>query len=177
MARKRNAYTRARDKRTRPKTPAPTDGLLIHDIARLTAIPVRTLRDYVQRGLLRHSALRGTLTRYPLCEVRRFVAALRLKAQSKTTWAETKRKVDAFSALELNAWLAQQELPPALAAELGIARPKDASIPSPAPQNMIPLQLTGESWYRITLLPGLELFLSSTASPLVTNAARRLLGL
>ena len=63
----------------------------------MTAVPVRTLRDYVRRGVLRHSELRGTLTRYPEREVLRLRAALRLKAQTKEPWADIKRKLDASS--------------------------------------------------------------------------------
>jgi hypothetical protein len=87
MPRKRDRYTRARDRHRRPKTPAPRDGFLIADVARLTAVPVRTLRDYVRRGLLHYSEARGTLTRYRRGEVLRLLAAIRLKAQTKATWA------------------------------------------------------------------------------------------
>jgi DNA-binding transcriptional MerR regulator len=173
MARKRDAYTRARDRRRRPKTPAPTDGFLIRDVARLSGVSVRTLRDYVQLGLLRHSELRGTLTRYPRREVMRLFAALRLKAQTKTTWAEIKRQLDSWSEARLDACLDGQ-LPSVVADELGLVkRPSTAG--GVTRSDDAPRERTGELWHRTVLLPGLELFVSAAASPMALQAAARLL--
>jgi DNA-binding transcriptional MerR regulator len=160
----------------RPKSPAPRDGFVISNIARLTGVPVRTLRDYVRRGLLRHSELRGTLTRYPQREVMRLVVALRLKAQTKVSWAEIKRRIDAFDEARLRAWLGEQSLPPALAAELGLAAPTHDSVSAGASTSSgPPMEQTGECWHRLVLMPGLELFLSAGASLVVKSAARRIL--
>jgi DNA-binding transcriptional MerR regulator len=173
MARKRNAYTRARDRRRRPKTPAPTEGFLIRDVARLSGVSVRTLRDYVQLGLLRHSELRGTLTRYPRREVMRLFAALRLKAQTKTTWAEIKRQLDSWSEARLDACLDGQ-VPSVVAEELGLVkRPSTAGGVTRSDEP--PRERTGERWHRTVLLPGLELFVSAAASPIALQAAARLL--
>jgi DNA-binding transcriptional MerR regulator len=171
MARKRSAGTRARERfRRRPKTPAPTDGFFIRDVARLTGISVRTLRDYVQRGLLRHSALRGTLTRYPRREVIRLFAALSLRAQSKTTWAEVKRQLAPLTDARLETWLAERPLPPGVATELGLSK-----MPNELPNidQAAATQRAGDCWHRVVLLPGLELFVSGTASPLVWQTALR----
>jgi DNA-binding transcriptional MerR regulator len=174
MPRKRYRDTRARDRlHRRPKTPAPTDGFLIHDVARLTGISVRTLRDYVRRGLLRHSQLRGTLTRYPRREVMRLFAALRLKAKTKATWARIRRQLDTSSEGDIDALLAEQELPPGVAGALGLVKvPNDSANAGRA--TAAPTERTGECWHRIVVLPGLELFVRATASPLVKEAAARL---
>jgi DNA-binding transcriptional MerR regulator len=171
MIRKRSWYTRARDKRRRPKHAAPRDGFLLHDVARLTAVRVRTLRDYVRRGLLHYSERRGTITRYPRSEVVRLLAALRLKAQTRATWVEIKRRVDSVSAPELEKWLAEQGLAPTIAAELGIAKIANPSATHPDAPNGL---ATDADWHRTELLPGLELLLSASASPVVKHAAQRI---
>lgn len=120
MPRKRDAYTRSRAKRTRPQTPAPTEGFLIHDIARLTAVPVRTLRDYVRRGLLRHTELRGTSPAIRAAKCCASSARYALKRKRKQPGARS--RLDALAEPQLTAWLAEQALPPAVVAELGIGR-------------------------------------------------------
>jgi hypothetical protein len=62
--RKRSKWDRARDKRRRPRTPAPTAGWLIRELAQMTQTTVRTLRNYVAAGLITPLELRGTSTRY-----------------------------------------------------------------------------------------------------------------
>jgi DNA-binding transcriptional MerR regulator len=173
MVRKRYWYNRTRAKRPRPKTPAPRDGFLIADVARLTDVPVRTLRDYVRRGLLCYSEARGRITRYPRVEVRRLLVALRLRAQKRAPWAAIKAELRAFDDARLEAWLAAQQLAPAVAAELGIVSVENVGATSLDSQ---PDASTGggERWQRTELLPGLELFLRDGASPAVRNAARRI---
>lgn len=187
MPRKRSAYTRARAKRTRPKTPAPTEGFLIHDLARLTAVPVRMLRGYLERGLFRHSEFRGTLTRYPRRQVLRLVAALQLKAQTRATWQNIKRKLDTASEPDLERWLAQQVLEPAVADALGmkLVTPSVAANAAGARSNLElivsasseggEIERFGADGERVVILPGLELSLSATATPSVRTAALRML--
>jgi DNA-binding transcriptional MerR regulator len=173
MVRKRDAYTRARARRRRrPKSPAPTEGFLIRDVARLSGVSVRTLRDHVGRGLLRYSEARGTVTRYPRREVIRLLAALRLKAQTRASWAELKRQLDASSEAHLEAGLDGQ-LPSAVAVELGLVKDPNTAGDA-ARSDETPRERAEECWYRTVLLPGLELFVSATASPLVLQAAARL---
>jgi len=175
MVRKRSPYTRAKDRRRRPKHPAPRDGFLLSDVARLTAVPVRTLRDYVQRGLLHYSERRGTLTRYPRSEVLRLLGALRLRAQTKATWTAVKRQLDAVSEPELERWLVEQGLAPRVAVQLGVAplatsvgrHPEAAHVPS--------TERAATFWQRTEVLPGLELFLDASAGAAVRDAAQRII--
>ena len=175
MTRKRDRYTRARDRGRRPKHPAPREGFLLADVARLTAVPLRTLRDYVQRGLLHYSERRGTITRYPRSEVVRLLAALRLKAHTKGTWAEIKRRVDAINPPDLERWLVEQGLVPEVAAELGIALLARAPEPESGARSMLSMERPDGHWQRTELLPGLELLLSASASPAVKRAAQRII--
>jgi DNA-binding transcriptional MerR regulator len=176
MIRKRNKYDRARDqRRRRPKHPAPLDGFLLHDVSRLTAVPIRTLRDYIQRGLLRYSERRGTLTRYPRSEVIRLLGAIRLKTQTKATWAAIKRQVDTFKSPDLEKWLLEQKLNPQVAAELGMAPLASTSTPLLATTNPPSTEHSAGVWQRTELLPGLELHVSAAASAAVKAAARRII--
>jgi DNA-binding transcriptional MerR regulator len=176
MIRKRSWRTRARDRRRRrPKHPAPQDGFLLHQVAHLTGVPVRTLRDYVRRGLLHYSERRGTITRYPRSEVIRLLGALRLKAQTKATWSEIKRQLDTFSAADFERWLAEPGLAPAVAVELGVAPLTSALTPNPDAPNGSAAEGAAGSWQRTELLPGLELFLSPSASTAVKHAAQRII--
>jgi DNA-binding transcriptional MerR regulator len=176
MIRKRSWRTRARDRRRRrPKHPAPQDGFLLHQVAHLTGVPVRTLRDYVRRGLLHYSERRGTITRYPRSEVIRLLGALRLKAQTKATWSEIKQQLDTFSAADFERWLAEPGLAPAVAVELGVAPLTSALNPNPDAPNGSAAEGEAGSWQRTELLPGLELFLSPSASTAVNRAAQRII--
>jgi len=175
MIRKRDRYTRARDRGQRPKHPAPREGFLLADVARLTAVPVRTLRDYVRRGLLRYSERLGTITRYPRSEVVRLLGALRLKSLTKATWVEIKRRVETMSASDLERWLVEQGLVPGVAAELGIALLARVPEPGPSERSMLSMEGADAHWQRTELLPGLELLLSVSASPAVKRAAQRII--
>jgi len=53
MVRKHYRITLLRQTRKRPKTPAPTTGWVISELANLTEIPVRRIRYYVEHGLVR----------------------------------------------------------------------------------------------------------------------------
>lgn len=90
----------------------------------MTGVPVRTLRDYVQRGLLTYSEKRGTITRYPRAQVLRLLAALRMRGQTRARWAEIKRKLDAMSGSELEEWAGAQAS--------AVPAPAVLALPSPA---------------------------------------------
>jgi DNA-binding transcriptional MerR regulator len=190
MVRKRHAYTRRHSKRSRPKTPAPKDGLVIAELARISGVPLRTLRYYVQLGLLRPLEFRGTATRYPRRELLRLLGIPRMRAETRASLAEIKRKLDALADPELEAWLLSGPLPPGAAAALEAPGRAAADIPrfdaSRAAGNSEPCTFDAgtsapvsrhergpvETWQRVCLLPGLELMLRSDASPAVRRAAQ-----
>jgi DNA-binding transcriptional MerR regulator len=120
MVRKRDAYTRWHAKRSRPKTPAPKDGLVIAELARISGVALRTLRYYVQLKLLRPLEFRGTATRYPRRELLRLLGILRMRSETRASLAEISQKLDTLADPELEGWLLAGPLPPEAAAALGI---------------------------------------------------------
>lgn len=174
--RKRDRYTRARAKRTRPKTPAPKTGWLIRQLSQLTQVSVRTLRNYVSKGLLTPTELRGTITRYQRRELLRLVLVLRARQGTKLTLAEIKADLDQLTDAELEARVRAASVPIAIAAALDIS-----AEPAVAPDPNDELALEGqpwssalENWQRVRLLPGLELLLGPDASPAAVRAAHRI---
>jgi DNA-binding transcriptional MerR regulator len=175
MVRKRHRYARARAKRTHPKTAAPTTGWVITELARLTQIPVRRLRYYVQIKLLQSSEFRGTATRYQRLELLRALGIQRLRAE-RASLLTIKQTLHALGERELEAWLRAGPLPPEAASALGLATDL-ASAPainvSARADAMHAAVAPGSStWQRVTLLPGLELMIATDASPVVQRAAR-----
>src|SRR5207342_1187903 len=120
MVRKRDAYTRWSAKRTRPKSPAPTNGWGITELSRLSQVPVRRLRHYVELDLLEPIEFRGTATRYPRRALLRLLAIVRLRAESQYGLVEIKRRLDALGDKELETWLMTGTVPPTAASALGI---------------------------------------------------------
>lgn len=171
-ARKRNKWDRAKDRRRRrPRTPAPTAGWLIRELAEMTQTTVRTLRNYVTAGLLTPLELRGTSTRYARRELLRLLAVLRARKETKLTLGAIKQKLDAFAENDLEAWLRKGPLPPLAAAALGIS-PEPPSRTEHNPER--PLERWSaqvQTWQRIELLPGLTLMLAPNPSPAVASAA------
>jgi DNA-binding transcriptional MerR regulator len=182
MVRKRDRYTRARAKRSRPHTPAPKSGWLIAELAELSATPIRRLRYYVEQRLLRPSEFRGTATRYQRRELLRLFAILRLRSEARLTLSEIRQRLDALSEPELEAWLLTRPLPAAIAALLGASSTSTATTQaagSPlsgaaaASKEAVAAPLI-ETWQRIALGPGLELMVRSDASPELRSAAHRI---
>jgi len=176
VVRKRDRYTRARAKRSRPRTPAPSTGWRIRELADMTQISTRTLRTYVAAGLLTAIEFRGTATRYPRRELLRLLALMRMRRETKLHLAEIRRKLDAVSESELEAWLRTSPLPPAARAALGIVEePKASSAPEAAPDSGLERWKSQlETFQRIQLLPGLELLVHSNPSPAAQHAAHKI---
>ena len=171
QTRKRSKWDRAQDRR-RPRTPAPTTGWVIGELAQMTQTTVRTLRNYVAAGLLTPLERRGTSTRYARRELLRLLAVQRARKETKLTLAAIKRKLDAFAEEDLEAWLRKGPLPPLAATALGISSEPPRE---PEPTDEHPLERWNtqvQTWQRIELLPGLALLLGPNPSPAVTRAAR-----
>lgn len=131
MVRKHYPWTRARMKRTRPKTPAPKNGWLMADLSRMSGMPVRRLRDYVFRDLIQPIERRGTATRYHRSQLVRLMAIKRMRSESDLELAEIKRRMDAMGDRELEAWIMTGPLPPAVLEALGHS--STARTPTPTP--------------------------------------------
>ena len=183
MVRKRDRYTRSLDKGKRPNTPAPKVGWLIAELANIAQVPLRTLRYYVQLNLLEPSEFRGTSTRYQRREVLGLLGIVRMLAETRLSLVEIKRKLHALSDAELESWIRSRPLPLIAADALGFApvAPVVALFAAAAPaavdssvafdsSQASPSEV--ETWQRLRLLPGLDLMLSSRASPAALRAAQ-----
>ena len=171
--RKRNKWARGRDlHRRRPRTPAPTEGWLIRELAQMTQTTVRTLRNYVAAGLITPLELRGTSTRYARRELLRLLAVLRARKETKLTLAAIKQRLNAFAEDDLEAWLRTAPLPPLAASALGIPSEPPREPEPTAHHSLERWSAQVQTWQRIELLPGLALMLGPNPSPAVTSAAR-----
>jgi DNA-binding transcriptional MerR regulator len=183
MARTRIQYSQFRAKSSRPKTPAPKNGWLIAELARLTQLPVRRIRYYLEHRLIEPIEFRGTATRYQRRELLRVLGIARLRAETGANLAEIRRKLDGLGDRDLEAWLRTQPLPLAAAAALGFASPPGAqtspsangsSAPAPVLKDRVGVAKNGSTWQRVSLLPGLELMIAADASPAVLSAANQI---
>lgn len=163
---------RLRYHRRRPKTPAPTNGWLLAELAQLTELSETTIRYYVQQRLIRPIERRGTATRYERRELLRLLGLTRLKHEGKSTLAEKKRKLESMGDERMETWLRSGPVPAAAAAALGF----NTSTTSTATKDTIELGQAGaELWQRIALLPGLELMLRTDAKAAVRIVAQQIL--
>jgi DNA-binding transcriptional MerR regulator len=200
MVRKHYSWTRARMSRSRPKTPAPTNGWLMADLSRISAMPVRRLRDYVFRDLIQPIERRGTATRYDRSQLVRLMAIKRMRSESELELAEIRRRMDAMGERELEAWILTGPLPAAVLEALGrspaAVKPAKSgaasALPNPAlgvtsgeqrararaasagPEVTLAENPAFATWQHVQLLPGLVLQLSAKASPAVRAAAKRI---
>ena len=85
MARKHYLVTRLRQTRSRPRTPAPKTGWVISELSRITGLPVRRIRYYVEHALIRPAEIRGTATRYQRSELLGAHHALGVPVGQETT--------------------------------------------------------------------------------------------
>jgi DNA-binding transcriptional MerR regulator len=177
--RQRGRLFRQREKHRRPKTPPANTGWLMADLARLTGISLRTVRYYVELGLLQPIELRGTATRYARRELFRLLCVLRMKTAPGSSLSAIKKELDTLDEDELEAWLSSEPLPQAVAAALGLDDPsalvgrRPVLEPSPVPFGLSRVPAL-ETWHRIRLLPGLELMVSSEASAAVRGIAQKI---
>ena len=170
--RKRSKWDRAGDRRPRPRTPAPTAGWLIRELAQMTQTTVRTLRNYVAAGLITPLERRGTSTRYARRELLRLLAVLRARKETKLTLAAIKQKLDVFAENDLEAWLRNGPLPPLAATALGVVPEPPREAEPTAERSLERWSAHVQTWQRIELLPGLALMLGPNPSPAVASAAR-----
>jgi len=179
VTRKRNAWTRARDRRRRrPRTPAPVTGWLISELAALTQTPPRTLRYYRALRLLPGLSFRGTSTRYQRVHLLRLLAIQQLKAE-RVPLGTIRKRLDGMSEDELVTFVSEsgvkREVAEALellpAAEVQVANGEsalaDASLIAIAGAD----DIATEYWRHVRLLPGLELRVAADAGPLAHHFA------
>jgi DNA-binding transcriptional MerR regulator len=176
MVRKHYAWTKAKakERRRRPKTPAPKNGWLLSELAQLTGLSETTIRYYVQQRLIRPIERRGTATRYERRELLRLLGLMRLRPDFDSTLQEKKRSLESMGDEKLEQWLRSGPLPQAAARALGF----EAAMTNANPTAALELehgQVGAEQWRRIPLLPGLELMLRVDAKEPARTAAQRII--
>ena len=170
----------------RPKSPAPTNGWLLAELAQLTGLAESTVRYYMNRRIIQPIQVRGTATRYDRRSFEQLLGVMRLKTEEPaTTLADKQRKLDAMGDAELEQWVRAGPLLPAVAAALGFesvpvvdlagaithANPHDETAIGSPPG---PGSIAGDKWQRVALMPGLELMVRADAKEPVRIAAQRI---
>jgi DNA-binding transcriptional MerR regulator len=166
-------WRRRRPKRrgyVRPSRATPKIGWSLRELAGLSGVAVRTIRMYLQRGVLPPPPFMGSATRYQRQHLVRLLAIRRLRVDEKLTLDAIRTRLAALSSEQLET-LATANLPAGpLFAALGnvtappaTARPVRPSISPHLPR-----------WVRIELALGLELHVRNDASVEVIELARRL---
>ena len=173
MVRKHYWRTRRRQTKKRPKTPAPKNGWLLAELAKLANLTETTVRYYVAQRLLRPIEVRGTQTRYDRTQLLLLLGFKRLYAEGKSTLEAKKKKLDAMGVVELERWLATGPLPAAAAEALGLQNTV-AQAPSSIMSTTEIAEVPSERWQRVTLLPGMELLWREDAKEPVRHAVRRI---
>jgi DNA-binding transcriptional MerR regulator len=180
MVRKHYWQTRARAKRTRPKTRAPSNGWVIAELSRITGTSIRAIRYYVERGLITYLERRGTATRYSRASLVRLLAVPAMQFELKASLAEIKKRMEALGDEGLEAWVRARPLTEAAAAALGIDASNGANAAvrgaahAPDLARVPPAKSSAETLYRVRLLPGLDLILSADAGAIARAAAERI---
>ncbi len=180
MVRKHYWQTRARAKRTRPKTRAPSNGWLIAELSRITGTSIRAIRYYVERGLISYLERRGTATRYSRAAVVRLLALPTMQFELKASLAEIKKRMEALGEEGLEAWVRARPLTEAAATALGIDASNSVNAAARGAAHAPDLvrapaaTSSAETLYRVRLLPGLDLVLSANAGAIARAAAERI---
>jgi DNA-binding transcriptional MerR regulator len=127
---------------------AAMDAFKLEELARAADVAPRTIRYYVQRGLLPAPEFRGKDTTYGAEHLRRLRAIKRMQ-EARVPLEEIAARLGA----------GREDAPPPAARE--VAAPS------------VPIQ--GERWARLPIAPGLDLHLADDAAPEVRRLAREIL--
>jgi DNA-binding transcriptional MerR regulator len=185
-----------------PTRPTPETRYAIGDLARLSGVPVRTVRYYLAQGLLPPSGEPGPGAHYGQDHLHRLLLTKRLQRQHLPL-AEIRRRLAELSGLEVEAALATSEAteepstaleyvrsvlaPPqesdrevlALRREAGGSlAPMAQSAPwpdGPDGERRPPPPATRSQWERLTLGPNLELHIRRPLSRLEQKRVERLI--
>ena len=144
----------------------PVEGLTVGELARKVGVTARVVRYYTAEGLLPRPVLRGSATRYGRSHLLR-LAAIRVLQQQGMTLARIRAQLARYDlaaiqkeAAQLLPELAPAEQPTAVHASPEPVEPS-ASNPNPLAERALPKR--NDTWYRLTILPGLELHVHAAA--------------
>jgi DNA-binding transcriptional MerR regulator len=161
---KRRGYVRP--SRAKPKT-----GWTLRELAALSATTVRTIRLYLQRGVLPRPRFMASATRYQRRHLVSLLAIRRLRAAERLTLTAIRTRLQLLSDPDLEAFATEGPLVAPVAAALGLAPASALTTPSHSDEAGEPSPMP--RWARVELALGLELHLRDDASPAVHELARR----
>jgi DNA-binding transcriptional MerR regulator len=166
--RQKEGIKRARElRKLRPKP-----GLSLQDLAALAGTTTRTVRFYMERGVIPPPKVRGPGTRYERAHLLRLVAARTLRAFESLGLDAIKKRLADATPEALEALVKRNLTPGRLATALGIAVGAPAAL---APTGGAAVAVGAEKrWSRLELAVGLELHLRDDASPVVRALAAKL---
>jgi DNA-binding transcriptional MerR regulator len=153
-----------------PRSRAKPQGWSLAECARLAGVQPRTLRHYLEIGVLPRPPFRGTATRYGREHLFVVLAVRRLQSTENLALDVIRRRLDALGPAGLEAFATEHLTPGPAATALGI---QFAQSPAPfEPKSSV--DATGAAgWLHIELAVGLELHVRHDASPTVTALAER----
>jgi DNA-binding transcriptional MerR regulator len=161
--RRRRGYVRK--SRATPQT-----GWTARELAQLSGISLRTLRMYLQRGVLPRSPFKGAATRYQRSQLLWLLAIRRLREQEHLELDAIRARLTALAPEELEAFATAGLSTGKLAEALGL---RPVSVSSAVPPSLS-MSSAGPRWARIELALGLELHVRDDSSPRVLALARQL---
>jgi DNA-binding transcriptional MerR regulator len=147
----------------------------IDELAREAQVSPRTIRYYVQRGLLPAPAFHGKDTTYERGHLLRLQVIKKLQ-QSHMPLEEIQARITAASAAELERMLSQTQSRAGASAE---PAPRGGPYRAPGARDPLPVHIPSaagqpERWERIHVMPGLEVHVRSDAGPEARRAAREI---
>ena len=175
----------------RPWFASTTTGWVISELSKITEVPVRRIRYYVEHGFIRPLEIRGTSTRYQRNELLRLLAIPYIRTEKTWKLDALKRELERLGEAELERIVLANPLSPAAAAALGV---NSTNLTRTTPNSLenvtesagrdssnsieaFPGRAdTVEIWHHVELLPGLKLLVSSNANSAVRSAAKRICG-
>jgi DNA-binding transcriptional MerR regulator len=153
----------ARTKRTRAGV---ADGMTARELAAKVGVTVRTLRFYTSEGVLQAPAFRGAATRYSREHLVRLAALRFLQRERRLRLPVIREYLKSVGPLEV-ARLATAFLPelapPAPPEPRSTTAAEVVNVVADVPAVEAPVEVS-DTWQRVTIAPGLEVHVHSTAS-------------
>ena len=135
------------------------------------SINLRTLKLYLQRGVVPRPPFRSSATRYERRQLIHLLAVRRFRDEQGLELGEMKTRMNAMTAAELEAFATENIVAGPVAAALGLdVGPPAEGAPASAP---IP-QTAHRRWTHLEIGVGLELLVRDDAGPRELDLARRI---
>ncbi|AKU98360.1 Transcriptional regulator, MerR family [Labilithrix luteola] len=168
-------YRRPDFRRRRRRGPPPQEGWLISELATLVGVTPRTIRYYLQKGLLPSPTFYGTATRYQRPALLRALSIRHMQRDEHLSLDAIKTRLAHMAAEEIESYaLAKLTSGPAATA-LGVERPAMArTVATTFAEPETPPSYASVKWDVVQLLPGLSLLVKSDGSPLVKKLAQQI---